>query len=75
MESNIEENGTIFICKWVMKVYLSYCAHLSKYWKIFDSLKHSFLWKEFEKTDSTREEINSAVSRKLAYNSFAYLSI
>lgn len=53
MEANIEENGIIYVCKWVVKVYLSYSARLSEYWKLFDSLKHSLSWKGFEKTDST----------------------
>lgn len=78
MEAKIEENGIIYVCKWVVKVYLSNSAHLSKYWKLFDSLKHSLLWKEFEKTDSTileKKSTVSAVGRKLAYNSLAYLSI
>lgn len=52
MEENIEENGIIYIRKWVVKVYLSYNAYLSKYGKLFYSLKYSLLWKEFEKTRS-----------------------
>ena len=52
MEGNPKENFIMYVRKWVVKVYLSCYAHLPKYWKLFDLLKHSLLWKEFEKTES-----------------------